>query len=78
MAVVLTPYCLPSALPTKLTDSATGTTHGAPFNYDTHVPLLVYGPGIRGGVRTEPTTPQSLATIFAKWLNIDRPKDASQ
>ena len=44
----------------------TGTTHGTPYDYDTHVPLLVYGPGIRGGRRDEPTTPQALASIFAK------------
>ena len=54
-----------------------GTTHGAPYDYDTHVPLLVYGPGIRGGVREEPTTPQAIASIFAKWLNVRRPKDAA-
>ena len=52
-------------------------THGAPYDYDTHVPLLVYGPGIRGGTRDEPTTPQALASIFAKWLNVRRPRDAA-
>jgi hypothetical protein len=55
----------------------TGTTHGAPYDYDTHVPLLVYGPGIRGGTREERTTPQALASIFAKWLDIPRPQDAA-
>lgn len=73
LAVVLTPYSLPYTPPHGLT----GTTHGSPFNYDAHAPLLVYGPGIRGGVRTEPTTPQALASIFAKWLNVRRPKDAA-
>lgn len=68
VAVVLTPYSLPGG--------GTGTTHGAPFNYDTHATLLVYGPGIRGGTRTEPTTPQALASIFAEWLNVPKPKDA--
>jgi predicted AlkP superfamily pyrophosphatase or phosphodiesterase len=68
--VLLQPYCLPS----KKID--TGTTHGSPYDYDRHVPLLVYGPGIRGGVREEQTTPQSLASIFAKWLDVRRPKGA--
>jgi hypothetical protein len=71
VCVVLKPYCIPSKR------IETGTTHGAPYDYDTHVPLLVYGPGIKGGARAEPTTPQSLASIFAKWLNIRRPKDAA-
>ncbi len=70
-AVVLQPYSLPA------TKGSTGTGHGTPFNYDTHVPLLVYGPGIRGGVRTEPTTPQAMASIFAQWLNVRHPKDAA-
>ncbi|AMV22938.1 Alkaline phosphatase PhoV precursor [Gemmata sp. SH-PL17] len=70
--VVLDPHHLPASKPNE-----TGTTHGAPFSYDTHVPLLVYGPGIRGGVRTEPTTPQALARIFSKWLNVRDPKSAA-
>jgi hypothetical protein len=69
MGVVLKPYWIAFG--------KTGTTHGAPYDYDTHVPLLVYGPGIRGGPRTERTTPQALASIFARWLDIPRPKDAA-
>lgn len=69
LAIVLTPYSLPGG--------GTGTTHGTPFNYDTHAPLLVYGPGVRGGARTEPTAPQALASIFAKWLNVRRPNAAT-
>jgi hypothetical protein len=71
VCVVLQPYCIPSAI------DGTGTTHGAPYAYDTHVPLMVYGPGVRGGDRDEPTTPQALASIFAKFLDVRRPKDAS-
>ena len=69
--VVLEPYSLPAPR------ISTGTTHGSPYNYDTHVPLLVYGPGVRGGAQAEPTTPQAMASIFAKWLNVPRPKDAA-
>jgi len=71
VCVLLQPYSIPSG---RL---GTGTTHGAPYPYDTHVPLMVYGPGIRGGDRDEPTTPQAMASIFAKWLDVRRPKDAS-
>ena len=67
--LVLKPYYLPSdAL------SGTGTTHGAPFEYDTHVPLMVMGPGVVGGTKTEPVTPLATAAIFAEWLGIPRPK----
>lgn len=54
----------------------TGTTHGTPHDYDRHVPLLVYGPGIPGGTRMEPTTPQATAAIFARWLGVRNPKQA--
>lgn len=71
--MLLHPYCIES----KPRPEGTGTTHGTPYTYDTHVPLLVYGPGIRGGDRDEPTTPQALASIFAGWLEVRRPKDAA-
>jgi len=51
----------------------TGTTHGSPHPYDTHVPLLVYGPGIEGGARDEAVTPQAIAAIFAHSLGIPKP-----
>jgi len=66
--LLLKPYSIPSGSP---------ATHGTPYNYDRHVPLLVYGPGIRGGVRDESITPQVIASIFAKALNIRLPKDAA-
>ena len=28
---------------------ATGTSHGTPFNYDSHVPVIFMGNGIRSG-----------------------------
>jgi hypothetical protein len=69
--VLLKPYCIPVE-----NLRGTGTTHGTPYNYDTHVPLLVYGPGIAGGVRPEPTTPQATAAIFSKWLGLRSPNKA--
>jgi hypothetical protein len=55
---------------------ATGTNHGTPHAYDTHVPLLVYGPGIPGGPRSERVTPQAIAAIFAYFLGIPPPEAA--
>ena len=67
VAVVLKPYHL-------FSDTlGTGTTHGTPHAYDTHVPLLVYGPGVRAGVRTERVTPQACAATaspFAQWRSM--------
>ncbi len=68
--IVLKEWYLPSP------PSGTGTTHGSPFDYDAHVPLMVFGPGISGGSSTEATTPQAMAAIFSKWLGIRPPKKA--
>lgn len=68
--IVLKPYYLFSSV------LGTGTTHGTPHPYDTHVPLLVYGPGVRPGIRQEAVTPQATATILAHALGIPKPARA--
>ncbi len=68
--LVLNPYCLPSR------PGATGTTHGSPHPYDRHVPLMVFGPGVKTGTHTEPVTPQASAAIFANFLGIRPPAHA--
>jgi hypothetical protein len=54
----------------------TGTSHGTANRYDTHVPLLVYGPGIRPGERKTAVTPQAVAAILARALNVAAPAAA--
>jgi hypothetical protein len=67
--VVVKPYHL-------LTTYATGTAHGTPHEYDTHVPLLVAGPGIRHGVRSDRVSPLATAAILARALGIEPPSGA--
>lgn len=74
LCVILKEWYLPSSV--SMLGVGSGTTHGSPHDYDRHVPLLVIGPGIAGGTRTEPTTPQAAAAIFAKWLGVRNPKQA--
>ena len=50
-----------------------GTTHGTPYPYDTHVPLLVYGTGVRPGAHTEAVTPQAAVAVLAHGLGIAPP-----
>jgi predicted AlkP superfamily pyrophosphatase or phosphodiesterase len=62
--------------PAVLSYSKTGSQHGSGFNYDTHVPLLFYGYGIKKGstaVRTEIT---DLAPTISTLLNISFPNAA--
>jgi len=56
-----------------LTTRLTGTNHGTPHSYDTHVPLLVYGSGVRPSVRRETVTPLSIAAILAHALGVHPP-----
>lgn len=59
-----------------ITSYASGTTHGSPHAYDTHVPLYVFGPGIPGGASDEAVTPQAAAPILARFLGVDPPPGA--
>lgn len=70
LCIVLKEWCLPS------TQLGTGTTHGTPYPYDTHAPLLFIGPGVSGGAKDEATTPQAAAAVFAKWLGVRNPNKA--
>ncbi len=59
-----------------LLESLTGTTHGTPHPYDTHVPLIVFGPDVVAGVRQERVAPLSMAAILARGLHIEPPAAA--
>jgi predicted AlkP superfamily pyrophosphatase or phosphodiesterase len=50
-----------------------GTSHGTPYPYDTHVPLLVMGPGVRPGIRQQRVTPEDAAVILAAALKMPPP-----
>jgi hypothetical protein len=71
VGIVLKPYYLEYDK-----EYLTGTTHGSPHAYDTHVPLLVFGTNVKPGVRKEEVPPALIAAIFAKALGIAPPKAA--
>ncbi|HKK47430.1 MAG TPA: alkaline phosphatase PafA [Balneolaceae bacterium] len=51
----------------------TGTSHGSPYNYDTHVPLLFYGWNIPHGKTSQKTVITQVAPTISAMLNIDYP-----
>ncbi|MEX0275420.1 MAG: alkaline phosphatase family protein, partial [Flavobacteriaceae bacterium] len=51
----------------------TGSTHGSPQIYDTHVPLLFYGKGIKRGSTFERTEIPDIAPTIAALLGIAFP-----
>jgi predicted AlkP superfamily pyrophosphatase or phosphodiesterase len=52
---------------------STGTTHGSPYQYDTHVPLLWYGAGIEKGETKSKIVIPDIAATLAAILNIQAP-----
>ena len=51
------------------------TTHGSPYNYDTHVPVLFYGPGVRAGRYHVECSPSDLAPTLAALLGVEMPSN---
>ena len=53
--------------------TATGTTHGTPYDYDTHVPVFFWGPGIKPGVYRETIAVNDIAPTLAALLGTAQP-----
>ena len=51
--------------------------HGSPHSYDTHVPIIITGPGIAPGVSHRPVAPADIAPTLANYLNIAAPSGAT-
>ncbi|MBM3796495.1 MAG: alkaline phosphatase family protein [Acidobacteria bacterium] len=54
----------------------TGTSHGTPFNYDTHVPVIMMGPGIRPGKYHRRAAVNDIAPTLATLLEVETPTGA--
>ena len=64
--LVLDPYAVPVS-------GSTGTTHGGPWNYDSQVPLLLWGSAFRPGVYFSQCQPIDLAATLAATLGLAQP-----
>lgn len=53
--------------------SLTGTTHGSPFSYDTHVPLIFYGQGIKAGELSRRTNTRDIAPTVSRLMRVSQP-----
>ena len=54
-------------------NASSGTSHGTPFNYDSHVPLIFYGWRIKPGIYTRETGISDVAPTLAYILSIETP-----
>jgi predicted AlkP superfamily pyrophosphatase or phosphodiesterase len=50
-----------------------GTTHGTPYSYDAHVPVIFMGPGIKAGRFDESIAVNDVAPTLATLLGIETP-----
>ncbi len=56
-----------------IVDKPPGTSHGTPFNYDTHVPVIFMGPGIKPGEYYGHVAVNDIAPTLAALLGIEEP-----
>jgi predicted AlkP superfamily pyrophosphatase or phosphodiesterase len=56
--------------------SMSGTTHGTPFNYDTHVPLIFMGRGVKPGRYNGNVSITDIAPTLSTLLGIEMPSGA--
>ncbi len=54
-----------------------GTTHLTPYSYDTHVPLIIMGRGIRPGEYYEPVFINDIAPTLAAILEVETPSGST-
>ncbi len=60
-----------------LGDSADPASHATPYWYDTHVPVIIMGRGVKAGRYRQPSTPADIAPTLSSLLRI-KPPDKSQ
>jgi predicted AlkP superfamily pyrophosphatase or phosphodiesterase len=59
--------------PYWVTGSTDGTNHGTPFDFDAHVPIIFFGPGVRSGKFNRNIAVNDIAPTLATLLEIETP-----
>ncbi len=67
----------PSWIEYKAKYGKKGTTHGAPYDYDTHVPIIFYGRNIKKGESMRPVFITDVAPTVSALLKIPYPNGAT-
>jgi arylsulfatase A-like enzyme len=65
------------AEPYKYLGDTITATHGSPYSYDTHVPLIIMGTGVTPGRYLEPASPADIAPTLSALLRITAPTSAT-
>jgi predicted AlkP superfamily pyrophosphatase or phosphodiesterase len=51
-------------------------SHGTPYSYDTHVPVIFYGAGIKAGIYTTTSSPLDIAPTLSAVLKLTPPSNS--
>ena len=65
------------AEPFTYSTTAINASHGTPYTYDTHVPLIIRGDGVASGRYLQPATPADIAPTLAAILRIQAPSNVT-
>jgi arylsulfatase A-like enzyme len=68
LEILLEPYWL---------RSTAGTTHGTPYNYDAHVPLIIMGARLKPGEYSAPVALNDLAPTLATLARVEIPSGSA-
>ena len=60
--------------PHWLVGGAGGASHGTPYRYDAHVPIVLYGQGVAAGVYQRQVTPLDIAPTLATLTGVSLPQ----
>ena len=74
VVIVMKPYHVLFDVPASPTDVRSTTTHGSAYSYDSHVPLIIMGPGFSPGTYKRPAAPADIAPTLARVLGIKPPR----
>jgi arylsulfatase A-like enzyme len=74
--IVFEPYSILFDGPDDPTDPFSSATHGSPYSYDTHVPLIIMGRSFNRGDYVQAATPADLAPTLAHLLKVQAPSCA--
>jgi len=58
-----------------LNEGELSTTHGSPYDYDTHVPIMLYGRGIRADRYYQDCAPADIAPTICAALGVEHPSN---
>lgn len=75
--LVFQPFSIFVTDPDDPSDPRDPATHGSPYSYDTHVPLIIMGNNLKAGRYLQSASPADIAPTLANILGLQAPSNAT-